>query len=90
MIKSLGRVLWAFITDTWCRHEWENVEEFFIWKHDLWGTEHLTSTPTQPSEGLPRRVKFIINVVPIAEKCVPSAFPFDIASRIGYWFSKTY
>lgn len=57
MIKSLGRVLWAFITDTWCRHEWENVEEFFIWKHDLWGTEHLTSAPTQPGISFAKKGK---------------------------------
>lgn len=49
MIKSLGRALWSFLTNEWCQHEWETVEEFYIWKDAFWNIEHLTHEKIQPS-----------------------------------------
>lgn len=50
MIRRLGKALWAILTDTFCNHEWETVEEFYVWKDDLWKTEHLTHHKIKPAE----------------------------------------
>jgi hypothetical protein len=48
MIRGFGKAIWALLTNEWCRHEWETVEEFYLWKDDFWKTEHLTHEKVKP------------------------------------------
>ena len=57
MIKAFGRTIWAFLTDSWCRHEWEILREYVIWKDQFWGTEHLVPSERdrQPDDNFARK-----------------------------------
>ena len=50
-MSSFRRVLKAFLTDTWCNHNLEIIEEWYVWWDPIFAVEILSKDGENPPEG---------------------------------------